>query len=301
MLLFRAYIIIKRKLERKHMKKAITGIMLAMMAMTLVSFVPNVTSADVHEQGTWVRMNGNIVNWTVNENTTRTFGWIVANAAKVNKSGTIHEWAIVHAIWSNLTRPHPLGGEEVKINDTKYGNFSYTFSFYTARLIKLSDLIFNKTVTGHDFYLTGYWNASEITETINITLAEHMRQITIKWTEKPLAINATGTLVADWGVVPGPGGMPIGVGKFKLTIDGVGTLSGYAWKGIIWYKELNICDLGDANGDPRGKVDIHDLVKVAKHYGEVPGFSGYDASLDVNGDGRIDIGDLTTIASNIQG
>ena len=64
----------------------------------------------------------------------------------------------------------------------------------------------------------------------------------------------------------------------------------------MWTKALNICDFS-----ARGKVDINDLVKVAKHYGEAPGFSNYDPNLDVNGDGKIDIGDLTTIAANIQG
>jgi hypothetical protein len=278
------------------MKKVITGIMLAMMAMTLVSFIPNVTSADIQNapQGRWVRMNGMIVNWTQDGTTTPTFGWIIADAAEVNKSGTIHEWALVHAIWSNLTRPHPLGQGEINCNDTRIGNFSYTFSFYTAKLIKLSDLNFNKTETHHDLYLTGYWNASEITETVNITRTANMTQITIKWTEKPLAINATGTLFADFLVAMGPGVMPIN--KFELAIDGVGTLSGYPWRGLIWTKELNICDL-----DERGKVDIYDLVKAARHYGEAPGFSDFDPSLDVCGDGRIDIRDLTTIAANIQG
>jgi hypothetical protein len=290
------------------MKKVITGMLLAMMAMTVLIFKPNVASADspdVNKRGTWFRMNGMIVNWTQDGNTTPTFGWIMADAAEVNKSDTIQKWAIVHAIWSNLTigpyNPHPLRqDDEVRHNDTRTGNFSYTFSFYTAKLITLSDLNLNKTQTKHDFYLTGYWNASEITETINITRTANMIQITIKWADNPIAINATGTLFADFWAAqgPGPGVMPIGpgVGKFELTIDGVGTLSGYAWKSFIWANELNICDF-----DERGKVDIHDLVKAAKHYGEVPGFDDYDPNLDVCGDGKIDIGDLTTIAANIQG
>lgn len=281
------------------MKKGITNIMLAVMAMSIISFVPNLSNADVQTKGMWVRMQGNITDWNMTDgNTTRTFGWIVANAAIVNKNGTVHKWAMVQATWSDIMRAYPMGRHplgDVNISDTVTGNFSYTFSFYTARLLNLSDLSFNKTETGHDFYLAGYWNASERTETINITWSENMRQITVTWTDKPVAINATGTLVADWGGVFG------WVGKFALSIDGVGTLSGYAWKSIIRTQELNVCDLGDAQGNPRGKVDINDLVKVARHYGEVPGFGNYDPSLDMNGDGKIDIGDLTTIAANIQG
>ncbi|MGD0495535.1 MAG: hypothetical protein ABSB28_05790 [Candidatus Bathyarchaeia archaeon] len=281
------------------MKKAITGIMLAMMAMSVFSFVPNFANADVQSQGTWVRMNGYITQWNMtNGNTTKTFGWIVANAAVVNKNGTVHEWAMAHATWSDIMRAYPLGDHplgEVNVSETEMGNFSYTFSFYTARLLNVTELGFNKTETGHDFYLAGYWNVSERTQTINITWGEHMRQITVTWTDTPVATNANGTLVADWGGVYG------WIGKFALSIDGVGTLSGFARKGIEWTHELNICDLGDAQGNPRGKVDINDLVKVAKHYGEAPGFGNYDSSLDLNGDGKIDIGDLTTIAANIQG
>jgi hypothetical protein len=308
MLLFRVNYGSLRKLERKHMKKAITGIMLTIMAMSVFSFVPNFASADVQSQGTWVRMNGYITQWNMtNGNTTRTFGWIIANAAVVNKNGTTHEWAMAQATWSDILRAYPMGDHplgDVNVSDTVIGNFSYTFSFYTARLLNVSELSFNKTETGHDFYLAGIWNVSQRTETINVTWSDqttnvtwgdHMRQITVTWTDTPVAINANGTLVADWGGVYG------WVGKFALSIDGVGTLSGFAWKSIVWTRELNICDLGDAQGTPRGKVDINDLVKVAKHYGEVPGFGNYDPSLDVNGDGRIGIGDLTTIAANIQG
>jgi hypothetical protein len=89
----------------------------------------------------------------------------------------------------------------------------------------------------------------------------------------------------------------IGVGTFELQIPTyVGTLSGYAFRSFIWARELNICDF---NG--QGKVDISDLVTVAQHYGQAPGFAGYDPSLDVAGEGQIGIGDLATVAANIQG
>jgi hypothetical protein len=196
---------------------------------------------------------------------------------------------------------------DCNVSATVLGNYSYTFSYYTARLLSVSEISFNKTQTGHDFYLAGYWNASQITETINITWSDsstgpwskYCGAINVTCTETPIAINATGTLVADWGVVPTPGtDMPvwIGVGTFALSIDGVGTLSGFASRSFMWARELNICDF---NG--QGKVDISDLVMVAQHYGEAPGFAGYDPSLDVCGEGQIGIGDLATVAANIQG
>jgi hypothetical protein len=302
-------------MERENMKKAITGIMLALIAMTVVAFVPNFVGADASQtqtQGQWVRMMGNIVNWTMtNGTTTSTYGWVVANAAIVTVNSTVKEWAMANALWSDIMRAypmgvHPLGDCNVSVIPVN-GSFSYTFSFYTARLTSFTDISFNKTETGHDFYLAGYWNVSQVTETINITWSissgdswsKYYGGITVTCTETPVATNANGTLVADWGVVWTPGtDMPVlmGVGTFALTIDGVGTLSGFAWKSFIWARELNICDF-----DGQGKVDISDLVKVAQHYGEAPGFGDYDPSLDVCGEGQIGIGDLATVAANIQG
>ena len=304
-------------MERGNMKKVMTGIMLALMAMTVVAFVPILAGADGAQtaqiQGQWVRMIGNIANWTTPDGTTTsTYGWVVANAAMVTNesTGTVKEWATANALWSDILRAYPMGVHplgECNVSAVVLGNYSYTFSYYTARLLSVSELSFNKTETGHDFYLMGYWNASEITETIKITWSDSWNTpwskycgvITVTCTETPIAINENGTLVADWGVVPIPGrDMPvfIGVGTFALSIDTVGTLSGFAFRSFMWARELNMCDF---NG--QGKVDISDLVMVAQHYGEAPGFGNYDPSLDVCGEGQIGIGDLATVAANIQG
>jgi hypothetical protein len=53
--------------------------------------------------------------------------------------------------------------------------------------------------------------------------------------------------------------------------------------------------------DGDGKVNINDLVKMAKRYKAVPGTRGYSLDFDFNGAGMIDIGDLTTLAANIEG
>jgi hypothetical protein len=157
-------------MERIQMKKMITGIMLAVMAMSVLICVPNVSSAAIQTKSEWVRMNGNVSDWNMtNGTTTETYGWIIANAAIINKTGTMQEWATVQATWSDIMRVypmdvHPLGG--FSINDTviaKGGNYSYTFSYYTAKLLNVSELSFNKTLTGQDLYLAGYWNVSEVT------------------------------------------------------------------------------------------------------------------------------------------
>ena len=63
------------------------------------------------------------------------------------------------------------------------------------------------------------------------------------------------------------------------------------------YYKIKICDIA---GDDK-VVNIIDLVHVAKRYNSVPGLWNYDHTIDVNFDNIIDIGDLTTIAVNIEG
>jgi Ca2+-binding EF-hand superfamily protein len=53
----------------------------------------------------------------------------------------------------------------------------------------------------------------------------------------------------------------------------------------------------DWNND--GKVDIRDLVKVARRYKMTPGLFNYDNDADVNMNGQVDMADLTTVAANI--
>jgi hypothetical protein len=65
---------------------------------------------------------------------------------------------------------------------------------------------------------------------------------------------------------------------------------------IAWYVDPPA--FGDVNDD--GRVDLTDLVLVARHYGTVLGDPGYNYLYDLNGDGRIDLIDLAAVARAIQ-
>ena len=58
--------------------------------------------------------------------------------------------------------------------------------------------------------------------------------------------------------------------------------------------------LGDVNGD--GKINVNDITKVAAH---VKGKKILDESAkkraDVNGDGKINVNDITKIAAHVKG
>jgi len=252
------------------MRRRIAVIILAMLAISSFSFLVNLAGADFQFQGTWVRMRGIVTHW----GSTPVFGFIDAHAGMTNVNGTQREWARVHAIWSyerrrlNFSEPPPQPE-------------NFTFTFYAAKLVESSEISLNHS--GYNFYISGLWNVVNITTTILVD--ENGSLISFTRTIEPIATNATGELrVLDTWT------------KFELSIEGIDLLSGFVVGVFIKHVEIKICDINDD-----GKVDIIDLVKVAKRYRTVPGLWGYVHDMDFNFDNVIDIGDLTTVAANIEG
>jgi len=250
------------------MKKGIAVIMLAMLAIGSLGFIPNPANADTIFQELSVRVRGIITQWGA----TPVFGWIAANAIKVNLNGTYHKWAGVHAMWSY---------DKPRLNCSRPPTENFTFSFYTARLIKSSVVRLN--YSGYDFYISGYWNVVNITTSVYVN--ENGELINVTRVFEPILTNATGELrvFSHWKL-------------FELDIDGIDLLSGFVTMWRITYLEIRICDINDDD-----KVDIIDIVRVAKAYRTVPGMPGYNVEMDFNLDCRIDIGDLTTLAANREG
>lgn len=252
------------------MKRSIAMIMLAVLAISSFSFIVNLANADTEIQGTWVRMRGVTTYW----GNTTVFGFIGADVGRVNKNGTIHEWSRVHVIWSserpiNHTGPQPPPPPE-----------SFNCTFYAAKLIETAGIDLN--VSEGTLDIAGFWNVSKITTSVNIIKNGNNILINITRTIDPVVTNATGVLhVFDTFT------------KFALDITGIDVLRGLCMT-IIKHVEIKICDTNDD-----GKVDLFDLVKVAKRYGTKPGIWNYDHNVDFNFNDEIDIGDLTTVAANI--
>jgi hypothetical protein len=248
------------------MKKRITLIMIAMLAISGLFLVPISANADTLIQKLWIRMRGFITQW----GSTPAFGWMGAHVKMVNDNGTHHEWATAFATWSY---------DKPRLNCTTPPKENFTFTYYTARLVNSSEI--NLNGTDYDLSISGLWNVNNITTTVlvdeNGTFINCIRVIT------PVVTEAQGELHAFsyWH-------------NFELNITGINLLSGFLVGHVIAYKEIRFCDVNDD-----GKVDLIDIVKVAKRYRTVPGLFNYDPNMDFNGDGRIDMGDLTTLAANI--
>jgi hypothetical protein len=254
------------------MRKSIVIIVLAMLATSSFAFLPNITSADTSVQRIWVRVNGVITEW----GTTPVFGWLGANARIADVNGTIREWAGVHATWSS-NRP--------RMNCTVRPKENFTLCAYSANLVNTTMVRLN--YSGYDLYISGLWNVVNITTAVYVTDTGEL----INWTRtiEPLLTNVTGELrIFPLG--------PVHWRQFELDIAGIDLLKGIVLIHAISFAEIKLCDV---TGDQ--KVDIQDLVRVAKRYRTVPGMLNYDHESDLNFDDKIDIGDLTTIAANIEG
>jgi len=271
-LLFTFYKRVLSKLKErkgKGMRKSIAVIMLAMMAISSFALIPNLASADYHFQGLWVRVGGVVTRW----DTTRVFGWMGAFAAMIDANGTYYEWARAGAIWSTETRRLNYSEPPTPEN--------FTFSFYAAKLVETSAVRLN--YSGYNFYIAGKWNVINVTTTILVDGSGAL--ISFTQTIETMFTNATGelgVLFASWWL-------------FDLSIDGIDLLRGFLTGGGYYYTEIKICDL---DGD--GEVDLIDLVKVAKRYRTIPGLWNYNQTMDLNYDNKIDIGDLTTVAANME-
>jgi len=250
------------------MRRSIAVIMIAMMAIGSFALIPNLASADTQFQWLWVRVGGVITRW----DNTSVFGWIGAYAAKINANGTYHQWARVHAIWT--TEPRRLNCSEPPPAPE-----NFTFSFYAAKLVKSSMVRLN--YSGYNFYINGSWNVIKVTTTILVN--GNGALISFNRTIEPIVINVTGEfrVFENWR-------------RFELSIDGIDLLSGFVAIVVVKFVEIKICDVDDD-----GKVDLIDLVKVAKRYRTIPGLWNYNHTMDLNDDNKIDIGDLTTVAANI--
>jgi len=253
------------------MRKTIAIVMLAMLAAGVFSFLPMARADTTELQSVWVRMRGITTVW----GDTPVFGWVDANARIINDNGTIHKWAGAHAIWST---------ERPRLNCTQLPTENVTFTFFAARLVNQSDVALN--YSGALVQISGLWNVVNVTTNILVNETGGLIGVTRTWT--PWVTQAPGVL----RVLPPP--QPDKPPHFVLAIEGIPVLQGFVVDFFVRYVAIRICDL---NND--GKVDLIDLVKVAKRYHAVPGLPTFNADMDFNQNEEIDLGDLTTVAASI--
>lgn len=257
-----------------NVKTAATFLILSMLVVSVLGYLPMLSNADMQTTGTWVLLRGAVDTWGASQ----VFGRMVARAGMVDVNGTSREWARVHAVWSYEPRRFNCTEPPAPEN--------FTLSYYTARLINTTDVSLDDPE--YNLYVLGQWDVNRVS--IDVIVDENGALISFTKTCIPLINNATGDLrvFSNWM-------------RFEIDINGIDVLSGFSVGPIIIrHVAIRIFDVTGPDGDPEGKVDIFDLVRIAHRYRTVPGM-WYDLEFDFNLDGIIDIGDLTAVAANIEG
>jgi len=208
------------------------------------------------------------------------------------------EWAMAHAFFAPGNWTYMPGNWTWKPMFKE--NFTWTYTFYTARLVNASRVELNHTkdTEFYDLYILGRWDVYNITFTYvcNFTLPRW----NVTWTREQLVDDTPGELrvTGNWTNFA----VEIFDPKVKL-------ISGK----VIFHRVRPIppppilpppIPIGDTWGPdrkPDSNVDIFDLVHAAKAYGSTPGMQMYDFTIDFNFDTSpgIDIYDLSTIAASL--
>jgi hypothetical protein len=213
----------------------------------------------------WMRYRGAITQW----GSEASKGSLVVNAKTANVPPEFFKpWVTVEAFWSNeppFPATKPTGGQ-------------YVFTHYHARLVMLisirkqADMIVN---------VTGLWNVQKIVTTTDFD----QNGVPIKTVNEvtPLATQTMGQLhiTTDWK-------------NFDITVNGVDPLQGIE---ISMMTTTNTMNPFSFEGAP--KPTLPDLMRVVGCFRTVPGFAKFNPELDYNGNSKIDIADLTTVAANM--
>jgi hypothetical protein len=212
---------------------------------------------------TWVLMKGRVEKF----NDADAFGSLIAHA----KKGGDNEWTKVHGVFS--LEPPPLPEEKLTPG-------TYSHDFYVVTLAEATNTELNNG--DDDLYIEGNWNVHKRTVTITVVDSTE-KTFTVKI--EPVAEGKTGHLSATFEP-----------SEFTLQVEGFGDITGQ----VVFFhaKHARLFEPGLPRGDfnKDRRVNIEDIVRMAKAYRAKLGEPGYDFDLDVNPDFEINILDLTVAA-----
>jgi hypothetical protein len=228
-------------------------------------------SANKPVQKSWVRINGVINSWGEEEVNgllqTRARTTLLASEDK-------RQLTSATAMWTTNTS-HPISNVKAKQN--------FTYTFYTARLSNASVSDFN--ADNSDYFLNGTWSLYTVKSNVTIITNENNIIVSVHRESDTQVSKAYGELnVTDnWT-------------KFTLSIDGQEPLTGLVFRSMTRQIEFNPFKIIE---DSSTKVTRSDLKEMVKCFHAMPGWGNYDAQMDFNGNFKIDIADLSTVAANI--
>lgn len=226
-------------------------------------------------QYTWINTVGTVEKY----GNQSAYGWLNA----ITKVSQNESMAKAHLCWM------PINLTQIPETELPSTNITFTFTFYTARLINATNVQLN--YSSYDLYIEGLWTIYNVT----FYYYDENGDFNIENYDGPyvsvIAQNVTGQLKIYDGWT-----------SFTVTLTGFEDINGK----IIFSRTSTMRSMeGDVNFD--GQVDIFDLVHVAKRIGSTPGCVNGKinmnledfADVDLNFDFQVDIYDLWGVATEI--
>jgi len=215
--------------------------------------------------------------------------WVVRVVGSVNSYGEAEAHGRLHAlavVGKGLARVHLfcVPGQKGIMPPRVIINETGTYSFIAAWLVNATKVALN--VSGKDLYISGYWNA------LNITWIYYGYWNFTRITAY-LVLNGTGEMyvTGNWT-------------RFTVDISGIDTIGGR----VVWYMVAPILPpptcirigdyipIGDVDCDRR--IGDRDLTLLTQAYGATPGKLYYNLDVDLNFDFCVNYLDLYELARN---
>jgi hypothetical protein len=222
----------------------------------------------------YVRINGIITQW----GTTDVNGALQTQAAASSRVDlTTNQLAMATAIWTTNTS-RPISDVMAKQN--------FTYVFYEARLTNASVSTLSASTSATDYFLNGTWNVYTVISNVTIITNDQGQITNVHRSTDTSVQKAYGELkVTDnWT-------------QFTLSINGIDPLTGSVFHTVtrqVAFNPFKVTDDTTTNAVTRA-----DAAAVIKSYGAMPGWGNYDANMDFCNHFKIDIADLSTVASNM--
>ena len=266
-------------------KIPIAIVFIALFAISSISLaVANATVASTTNMGTnvqnalaqrsYIRINGVISQW----GTTTVTGTLQTQAGTSMRTDlSTNQLAAATAIWTTNTS-RPITSVQAKQN--------FTYTFYEARLTNTSVSTLSATSAATNYFLNGTWKVSTVVSTVTINTNTNGEITSVHRSSVATTQKVYGELnVTDnWT-------------KFTLSITGIDQLSGSVYRSVqrqVQFNPFKVTDDTTTNAVTRA-----DAAAIIRSYGAMPGWGNYDAKMDFCGHYRIDIADLSTVASNV--
>jgi len=237
--------------------------------LTIASNLSNALS-----QRNYIRINGVITQW----GTTDVKGALQTQARTSTRIDlSTNQLAMATAIWTTNTS-RPISTVQTKQN--------FTYIFYEARLTNASVSTLSTTTAGTNYFLNGTWNVYTVISNITVITDDEGQITNVHRSADTSVQKVYGELkVTDNGT------------KFTLAINGIAPLTGSVFRSVqrqVQFNPFKVTDDTTTNA-----VTREDVVQVIRSYGAMPGWGNYDANMDFCGHFKIDIANLSTVASNM--